>query len=57
MLGATIILPLPCHLGGSDLIGLARPDLGQELFRLHLLSQTFVEQGRGFRHVQCAAHA
>ncbi len=52
MFRVIIILPLPCHLGGSDLIGLARPDLGQELFRLHLLSQTFVQQGRGFRHAQ-----
>ena len=36
----------------QPLVGLARPDLRQQLFRLHLLLQTFVQQGRGFRHVE-----
>ena len=34
--------PLRRQLSGSHLVGLARPDLRQQLFRLHLLLQTFV---------------
>ena len=33
--------PLRRHLSGSHLVGLARPDLRQQLFRLHLLLQRF----------------
>src|SRR3984957_18179750 len=47
-----LISRLRSHLGGGHPVSLARPDLRQQLFRLHLLLQAFAQQGGGLRQVE-----
>src|ERR1700722_16780784 len=44
--------PLGRNFSGSCLIGLARPDLRQQLFCLHFLLKAFAQQGGGLWHVE-----